>query len=141
MYRDYSPILVQLSEDVDSGLVVTPSATPHDGKYPLVSASAMFSYARWMGITLAAGYAGDIVAVAPPYSGLVMARIKCDIWAVRTGDAANITSGGYFTTHEGSGEIFTGIIMTPALNEAPEVGKVVKAMIFTGRFTYDRKSV
>lgn len=137
MYKNYGTLKVQLLEDVDSGYRVAPSQSSHNGDYPLVRASTADKYSGWIGITAEPGKTGDIVTIFPPYSGLVMVNIECIVRGVKTGDWANTSTGGLFTTDFGTGQILTGLIVTPDLDEAPGVGKIVKAMIFTGRFIFD----
>jgi len=136
MHKTFGAIKVQLTVDVPKGLRVIPVQTPHTGEYPRVTNIGGKSKA-WIGITLEAGKAGDIVPVMPPYGGLVMVKVECDETPVRTGYWANTEANGYFSCHAGTGEIYTGLIVTPELDEAIAPGKVVEAMIFTGRFTYD----
>lgn len=141
--REFGGFYVTLNEEVDAGLRVRPlePAVDHDGDYPLVGLNDNNKFAPWIGITLKGGKAGDVVPVMPPYAGLTMAKIKCTATrGVKTGWWANTDADGYFTCDEGTGEITTGIIVTPELDEEPEADKVVKAMIFTGRFVYDVKA-
>jgi hypothetical protein len=138
--REFGGFYVTLGEDVEMGLRVSPSNVNHDGDFPIVTATTNNKFKEWIGITLKGGKTGDTIPVMPPYSGLVMAKIKCTTTrGVKTGWWANTDVDGYFTCAEGTGEISTGVIVTPDLDEAPEAGKIVKAMIFTGRFVYDQK--
>jgi len=139
MSKIFGALKVQLREDTLSGLRVSPVQSDHDGEYPIVSALIADKYSAWMGITAESGRAGDIVSVFPPYSGLVMVRVNCVQADCRTGWWANTDSDGYFTCNHGTGQIATGVIVTPELNEEAATGKVVKAMVFTGRFVFDQK--
>lgn len=142
MHKDFGSIRVKLNEDTQSGMRVTPispgSAPLIDAMTePLVSAAAADKYTGWIGITLESGRAGDIVPIAPPYSGSVMVRVKIDNYDLHTGWWVRTDDDGYFTTDRGTGEILTGVVISPELHETAAPGKIVKAMIFTGRFIYD----
>lgn len=140
MSKVFGALKVELREDTISGLRVSPVQSDHDGLYPVVSSLIADRYSAWMGITAEAGKAGDIVSVFPPYSGLVMARIECETAGCKTGWWANTETNGYFTCNHGGGQIATGVIVTPELDEEASAGKIVKAMIFTARFVFDQKS-
>ena len=137
MFKPYGAIKVVLREDTDSGLRVHPVQWAHSYEYPYASAADADATDAWIGITLEAGLAGEVVSVMPPYSGLVKVKIECQTAHVRTGYWASATNNGYFTCHHGSGEVATGLIVTPDLDEDVSPGKIVEAMIFTGRFCYD----
>jgi len=137
MHKPYGALMVELNEDVDIGLRVRPSQNPHTGQYPLVEASNTDKTRSWIGITLRAGKEGELVPVMPPYSGTVLVQVQCDETPVRTGYWVNTENDGYFSCHAGTGEISTGMIVTPEMDEAIAPGKVVHAMVFTGRFVYD----
>lgn len=137
MHKPYGSIMVRLGEDVLSGLRVAPvQADPGDG-FPIVRATYADKTKAWLGIALVSGKEGDLIPVMPPYSGTVMVRLECHEAPVRTGYWANTEADGWWSCHAGTGEIGTGLIITPELNEEVAPGKTVKAMIFTGRFCYD----
>jgi len=137
MHKPFGSIMVELLEDVEAGLRVRAEQTSHTGEFPRVKASTTGKVRMWIGITLVAGKAGDIVPVMPPFCGTVMVQVECSESPVRTGNWVNTEANGYFSTHEGAGEISTGVIVTPNLNEEVAPGKVVKAMAFIGRNVYD----
>jgi len=136
MNKPYGSLFVELTEDIDSGMRVRATGENHTGLYPKVE-KALNKVKAWFGITLEGGKEGDIVPVYPPYSGTVMARVLADVNPVRTGDWVYTDSSGYFTTTTGTGRIPTAIIVTPLMNEAPAPNKIVKAMVFVGRYLYD----
>jgi len=139
MHKTFGALPVQLAKAVQKGLRVRPLQTPHTGNYPIVTDQFDKSSA-WIGITLEAGQAGDIIPIMPPYGTLVMAKVECEEINVRTGYWVATENNGYFSCHTGAGEVTTGIIVTPILNEQAAgigSGKVVEAMILTGRFVFD----
>jgi len=140
MHKLFGALRVELTEDTQSGIRVRPVNSTHDGDHPIVTQTTADKYQPWIGITAQPGLAGEIVSVFPPYAGLVMARIQCDETEVHTGYWANTEENGQWSCHSGTGEIATGVIVSPELHETVAPGKVVKAMIFTGRFIFDQKS-
>lgn len=140
MNRKYGAIRVRLLEDVNSGIRVRPTTADTTSDIPVVTSTTADKYNPWIGITAKAGLAGEVVEVFPPYGGLTMVRVQCDETQVKTGWWVNTEENGEWSCHYGAGEIATGVIVSPDLDEDPAVGKVVKAMVFTGRFTYDQQT-